>query len=234
MTQRRLAAIFAADVSGFSAAMAADEDGTLAALHELRRTIDPILEGHGGRIASTAGDSVVAEFPSVAEAVDAAVEIQRDTGDSALRLRIGVNLGDIIVTDDGDVFGDGVNIAARLEAVAETGGIDVSAAVRNSLRVRSPVGFEDLGPLRLKHIDEPVQAFRAVLGPARPAPAAVTPAPVGGPVLVERDDELRRLRDALAGAMAGTGRIVVIGGEAGIGKSSLVRAIAAEAGADVL
>ncbi|HSG79106.1 MAG TPA: AAA family ATPase [Acidimicrobiia bacterium] len=232
MTQRRLAAILAADVSGFSAAMAADEDGTLASLHDLRRTIDPILEGHGGRIASTAGDSVVAEFPSVAEAVDAAVEIQGETEGSPLRLRIGINLGDIIVTDDGDVFGDGVNIAARLEAIADTGGIVVSSAVRNSLRGRSPVGFEDLGELRLKHIDEPVQAFRAVL--ERSAPAAAPRPAVDGPVLVERDDELRRLREALAGAVAGAGSIVVIGGEAGIGKSSLVRAIAAEAGIDVL
>jgi tetratricopeptide (TPR) repeat protein len=233
VTERRLAAILAADVAGFSAAMAEAEDATLAALQELRGVTDPIIEGHGGRIASTAGDSIVAEFPSVAEAVDAAVEIQRETAGGSLRMRIGVNLGDIIVTDDGDVFGDGVNIAARLESIAEVGGVVVSASVRDSLRGRSPVEFADGGLERLKHIDEPVHVYRALVeGVASVDP--LPPVAYEEATLLERVDELRVMREALAAAGSGRGQVVLIGGEAGIGKSTLVRALAADASVDVL
>jgi class 3 adenylate cyclase/tetratricopeptide (TPR) repeat protein len=233
VTERRLAAILAADVAGFSAAMAVDEQGTLENLQRLRSMVDPIFEGHGGRIASTAGDSVIVEFASVAEAVDAAVEAQRETVDHALRLRIGVNLGDIIVTDDGDVFGDGVNIAARLESIGEIGGVVVSASVRDSLRGRSPVEFVDGGLERLKHIDEPVHVYRAVVA-AGSSPVVAQREVFDHPEILERSEELRVLRAGLAAAAEGRGGVVLVGGEAGIGKSTLVRAVAAEATIGVL
>ncbi len=221
---RRLAAILAADVVGFSRLMGEDEAGTFAALRAMRTVVDPILAGHGGRIANTAGDSIIAEFTSVAQAVDAAVEIQRNPspGASGLQLRIGVNLGDVIVTDDGDIFGDGVNIAARLEATAPAGGIVIAGSVRDSLRGRSPVEFEDLGPQLLKNIEDPIHLYRALLD-AAPTQQAVPTPPRRGPELLERDEELTRLREALDSAAAGRGQVIIVSGEAGIGKSSLLR-----------
>jgi class 3 adenylate cyclase/tetratricopeptide (TPR) repeat protein len=227
--QRRLAAILAADVVGFAGLMGTDEDGTLAALQAMRRAIDPILTGHGGRIANTAGDSIVAEFPSVAEAVDAAVEVQRspEVAGTGLRLRIGVNLGDVIVAEDGDIFGDGVNVAARLESLAPAGGVVVSGAVRDSLRGRSPVAFDDLGLKEVKHIDEPIRVHRARLDES----SVVTVTGVGpagaAADLLEREDELAALTEALDAAISGRGSVAAVFGEAGIGKSALVRAFAA-------
>ncbi len=234
MTERRLAAIFAADVAGFTAAMARSEESTLADLQALRRRVDPIIEGHGGRIANTAGDSVIAEFASVAEAVDAAVEVQRVAPGGPLTLRIGINVGDVMVTEDGDMFGDGVNVAARLEALADPGGIMISGSVRDSLRGRSPVRFEDLGDHQLKHIDEPVRIHRAMLEAGTSTQPAATIRPASHPELLERSDELRILRASFERAAAGQGNVVLVGGEAGIGKSSLVRAIADELSGAVL
>ena len=131
--QRHLAAIFAADVEGYSRLMNADEVGTLRTLTAHREVMDRLIDEHGGRIANTAGDSVLAEFPSVVDAVQAAVEVQQALGrnnealpqDRQVRFRIGVHVGDVMVKN-GDLFGDGVNIAARLQVVAEPGGICVS------------------------------------------------------------------------------------------------------------
>lgn len=232
---RRLAAIFAADVVGFSSLMGGDEEGTFRALQVLRSVVDPILAGHEGRIANTAGDSIIAEFASVAQAVDAAVEIQRNNEAHAtgLLLRIGVNLGDVIVTDEGDIFGDGVNIAARLEAEAPAGGIVISGSVRDSLRGRSPVTFEDLGARHLKNIEEPMRLFQAVLdAPEAPTTAAPTVSNAG-PELLERFEELEALRGRIAAAASGRGSVVVVSGEAGIGKSALLRGVAASAGPEV-
>src|ERR1700674_3441544 len=150
--QRKLVAILAADVAGYSRLMEADEEQALATLSAQRRIIDEVIVRHRGRIAGTAGDSVLAEFASVLDAAHAAVEIQNslaETNDAApqdrrMEFRIGLNVGDVMVKD-GDIFGDGVNIAARLEALAEPGGICVSRRVRDHIRHKLAVAFEDLG-----------------------------------------------------------------------------------------
>jgi adenylate cyclase len=176
---RKLAAILAADVAGYSRLMGADEEGTLARLNRLRReVVDPVIAGRKGRIVKTSGDGLLAEFPSVVEAVLCAAEIQEraeaaaasEPDDRRLSLRIGVNLGDVIA-EGGDIFGDGVNVAARLEGMAEPGGVIVSAAVHEHVEEKTPLSFEDLGEQRLKNIARPVRVFRLVpAGAVRPAP----------------------------------------------------------------
>lgn len=181
MTNRRLAAIAVLDVVGYSAMMAEDEDGTHAALIAHRRDIDPILLNHGCRIVKSTGDGYLVEIPSVVEALQAAVEIQELMAERnaavpknrTLELRIGINLGDIIVEEDGDLYGDGVNVAARLEALADPGGICVSESVRQQVGSRVDVGFEDMGEVEVKNIPERVHTWRVTLGgkaaPQRPA-----------------------------------------------------------------
>jgi adenylate cyclase len=165
---RRLAAILAAAVVGYSRLMGADEEGTLERLKALRRELlDPKIAEHHGRIVKTTGDGVLAEFPSVVDAVRCAVEVQqampdRNSGvaaDNRLELRIGVNLGDVIVEGD-DLYGDGVNIAARVEALADAGGVLVSNTVHDQVRDRLPFVFEDLGEQRVKNIARPVRVYR--------------------------------------------------------------------------
>jgi TolB-like protein/class 3 adenylate cyclase len=165
---RRLAAILAADVAGYSRLMGADEEGTLERLKALRRELlDPKIAEHHGRIVKTTGDGVLAEFPSVVDAVRCAVEVQqampdRNSGvaaDNRLELRIGINLGDVIVEGD-DLYGDGVNIAARVEALADAGGVLVSNTVHDQVRDRLPFVFEDLGEQRVKNIARPVRVYR--------------------------------------------------------------------------
>jgi adenylate cyclase len=179
-SNRRLAAILAADVAGYSRLMGRDEEGTLARLKALRRElIDPSLAQHRGRIVKTAGDSILVEFPSVVDAVRSAVEVQRAMAertqgeDEADRIafRIGINLGDVIV-DDGDIFGDGVNIAARLEALAEPGGICISQTVLDHARDKLPFAVEDAGEHSLKNIAKPVHVWRIALAAPAAAPAA--------------------------------------------------------------
>ena len=168
---RRLAAILAADVAGYSRLMGADEEGTLGRLKAHRRElIDPKIREHRGRIVKTTGDGMLVEFASVVDAVRCAVEIQRgildrEAGvpeDRRIRFRIGINLGDIIADGD-DIFGDGVNIAARLEALSEPGGLCISRIVRNQVRDKLPYDFEDLGEQSVKNIARPVRvdALRA-------------------------------------------------------------------------
>jgi adenylate cyclase len=168
--ERRLAAIVAADVEGYSRLMHRDEEATMALLSARRATIDDLILGHRGRIANTAGDSVLAEFASVLDAVSCAVAIQHamETADAAepdlpMRFRIGINVGDVMVKD-GDIFGDGVNVAARLESLAVGGGICVSRGVRDHLRNRVNFVFEDLGEQLVKNIAHPVRAFRLRIG----------------------------------------------------------------------
>jgi adenylate cyclase len=148
---RRLAAILAADVAGYSRLMGADEEGTLERLKALRRELsDPKIKEHHGRIVKTTGDGLPVEFPSVVDAMRCAAEIQRGMIDRdpevpderRIRFRIGVNLGDIIV-DGGDIFGDGVNVAARLEALAEPGGVCVSHTVRDQIHDKLPYVLDD-------------------------------------------------------------------------------------------
>jgi len=164
---RRLAAILAADVAGYSRLMGADEEGTHERLKALlAELVDPKIHEHHGRIVTTTGDGVLAEFASVVDAVRCAGEIQctmaeRDLDlaeEHRLRFRIGVNLGDVIA-DGGDIYGDGVNIAARLEGLAEPGGICISGTVRDHVGDRLPYAFEDLGEQSVKNIARPVRAY---------------------------------------------------------------------------
>jgi len=164
--ERRLTAIFAADVVGYSRLMTIDEGGTLAALKSIRKNLaDPKISEHNGRIVKLTGDGMLVEFPSVVSAVACAVDIQsamraRNATETAGRIefRIGVNLGDIIV-EDGDIFGDGVNVAARLESIAPVGGIAVSQSVRDHVGKRLDLAFEDMGERRLKNIEAPIRVY---------------------------------------------------------------------------
>jgi TolB-like protein/class 3 adenylate cyclase len=171
-TQRRLAAILAADVVGYSRLMGQDETGTLAALKCVRtELIDPKIAEHTGRVFKSTGDGLFAEFPSVVSAVACAIAIQdamrlsngNVPQDKALRLRIGINLGDIIVEGD-DMFGDGVNVAARIESVAPPDGVAVSETVRHHLGTRLDLHFEDIGEQLLKNIDRPIRVYLVASG----------------------------------------------------------------------
>jgi adenylate cyclase len=168
--ERRLAAILAADVAGYSRLMGADEEGTLARLKAHRRElIDPKIIEHRGRIVKTTGDGILVEFASVVDALRCAAEVQEglaernavSSADTPIEFRIGIHQGDVVV-DDGDIFGDGVNVAARLEALAEPGGICVSARVQEDAAGRLDLAFEDIGEQALKNITRPVRAYRVV------------------------------------------------------------------------
>jgi adenylate cyclase len=181
---RKLAVILAADVVGYARLMAADEEGTLAMLNDRRQVIDGLIARHRGRIFGTAGDSVIAEFASAVEAVRAAAliqeEIARRNADlpEARRMlfRVGVNLGDVMVGGD-DLFGDGINVAARLEGMAEPGGICISGAVWEQIRGKVDLAFDDLGERTLKNIGYPVRVFGARPGgAAEPGPLPERPA----------------------------------------------------------
>src|SRR5246500_3538150 len=174
--ERRLVAILAADVAGGSRLMGTDEEGTLERLKALRRElVDPKIAEHNGRIVKTTGDGILVEFASVVDAVRCAVAVQqampeRNTGtaaDNRIELRIGINLGDVIVEGD-DLYGDGVNIAARIEALADAGGVFVSNTVHDHVRDRLPFAFEDLGEQQVKNIARPVRVYR--VGPEGPFP----------------------------------------------------------------
>jgi adenylate cyclase len=165
---RRLAAILAADAAGYSRLMGADEEGTLAAILALRRElIEPKITEHHGRIVKTTGDGILIEFQSVVDAVRCAFEVQHAIAvrnanvpaEKRIELRVGIHHGDIIV-EDGDIFGDGVNVAARLEGLAEPGGICVSRMVRDEVRDKLDATFDDLGEQSLKNIARPVRVFR--------------------------------------------------------------------------
>ena len=179
---RRLSAILAADMVGYSRLMEIDEAGTLARLKTHRlELIDPAIAKTKGRIIKTTGDGMLVEFPSVVEAVRCAVEVQRRmarrnldvAADRRIEFRVGVNLGDIIVQDN-DIFGDGVNIAARLEHLADPGGICVSNAVRDQVLEKVDVGFEDLGEQSVKNIGRPIHVYRVVLDRAQQVEAKRT------------------------------------------------------------
>src|ERR1700724_3579104 len=174
---RRLAAILAADVAGYSRLMGADEEGTLERLKALRRELfDPKIAEHKGRIVKTTGDGLLVEFASVVDAVRCAVMVQqampeRNSGvaaESRIELRIGINLGDVIVEGD-DLYGDGVNIAARIEALADAGGVFVSNTVHDHVRDRLPFTFEDLGEQQVKNIARPVRVYRVCATLTHPA-----------------------------------------------------------------
>jgi len=182
--KRRLTCILAADAVGYSGQMGVDEEGTARVLAAHRAVIDGIIAFHSGRILSTAGDSVLAEFPSVVEAVRCAVEIQDalKTRNDALPeqrrmlFRIGVNLGDVMVKND-DLLGDGVNVAARLESIAEPGGICISSSVYDQITGKLDLGFLDIGDQSLKNISRPIRVYRVSGAGVRPAPPVVATKP---------------------------------------------------------
>ncbi len=174
--KRRLVAILAADVAGYSRLMGEDEAGTLAALKAHRAEVfDPMVAAHNGRIVKLMGDGTLVEFASVVDAVQCAVEFQgemveRNAGvsqDRRIELRIGINLGDVIPEGD-DIYGDGVNVAARLETLAEPGGICISGAVHDAIGNKLPTHFEYMGEQKVKNIEKPVRAFRLVEQHASP------------------------------------------------------------------
>ncbi|HEY1299313.1 MAG TPA: adenylate/guanylate cyclase domain-containing protein [Stellaceae bacterium] len=178
---RRLAAIIAADVVGWSRLMEADEEGTLAALKAIRRELtDPRIEEHRGRIVKTTGDGVLVEFASVVDAVRCALAVQQEMAahnagvpeDRRIEFRIGINLGDVILDED-DIYGDGVNLAARLEALAEPGGICVSRVVRDQVRDKLDIAFEDLGEQQVKNIARPVHVYGVKPDRAHPDPPQI-------------------------------------------------------------
>src|SRR3954452_24991978 len=184
--ERRLAAILAADVVGYSRLMERDERGTLERLRTHRKElVGPLLAEHRGRIVKLMGDGALCEFGSVVDAVACAVAIQRgvaerETGmpeEERLRFRIGINLGDVVREADGDLYGDGVNIAARLEGVAEPGGIVVSGTAYDHLQGKLDCRLASLGDQHLKNIERPVRAYRVELGADTPVPPAVAPLP---------------------------------------------------------
>lgn len=178
--QRRLAAIFCADVAGYSRLMNADEGGTLRMLTAHRDITDRQIAAHGGRIANTAGDSILAEFPSAVDALEGALDIQERIAalnaemPEARRVafRIGLHVGEAMVRD-GDLFGDGVNIAARMQGLAEPGTVCLSGAAHEFVHRALPLRFEDLGPQQVKNIDAPIRAY--LLRPAPKQPSAAIP-----------------------------------------------------------
>ena len=184
---RRLAAILAADVAGYSRLIGVDEGGTLARLKDIRaELIDPTIASHNGRLVKTTGDGLLVEFGSVVDALRYATEVQAGMAqrnaptpaDKRIEFRIGINVGDVVV-ENGDIFGDGVNVAARLEALAEPGGICVSARVQEDAVGKLDLSFEDMGEQRLKNIARPVRAYRVGIGSAQAtapkAPALALP-----------------------------------------------------------
>ena len=180
-TERKLTTILAADVVGYSQLMAADEEATLNTLRAYRIVIDALVGKHNGRVFNTAGDAVLIEFGSAVEAVRCAVSIQEDLAvrnaqrgeDEQMWFRIGINVGDVMI-EGGDLFGDGVNVAARLEGLAEKGGICISGSTFEQVKNKLSVAFSDIGPQKVKNIPEPVPAFRIVPGQVSVKPGQQT------------------------------------------------------------
>ncbi|WP_413709985.1 adenylate/guanylate cyclase domain-containing protein [Rhizobium sp. Rhizsp82] len=174
-TQRKLTTIFSADVQDYTRLMGLDEEGTLATLKRYRDAMSGLITAHGGRVVNTWGDGLIAEFPSVVEAVRAAVDVQTELAafndakpaSAQMLFRIGINLGDVIA-DGSDIYGDGVNIAARLQASAPAGGIVISSTVYDQVRNKVPVGFDFLGPLTVKNVSEAIPSYAIRIGETRP------------------------------------------------------------------
>jgi class 3 adenylate cyclase/TolB-like protein len=172
--ERRLAAIFALDMVGYSRLMEGDEAGTLSRQSTYRADlIDPSIANHHGRVVKGTGDGLLAEFASAVDAVECAAEIQRAMPDlekdvpseRKIQFRIGINVGDIVAAEDGDIYGEGVNVAARIESLADHGGVFISGSAFSQVRGKVELGFEDLGPYSVKNIDEPVHVYRLLLDP---------------------------------------------------------------------
>ena len=273
--KQRLRAILAADAAGFSRLMAQDEHATVTALDAARQVFRAQIEAQQGRVIDMAGDSVLAVFETATGAVAAAVAVQHElaaTSSAAeperrMHFRIGVHLGDVIEKSDGTVYGDGVNVAARLEGLAQPGGITVSDSVRGVVSGRVVATFTDQGEQTLKNIARPIRAFAIDLGlsptaagattgkeePSKPpqsrrsgdGPAPIAPsvaaantpsattvpraAPRPSSLFVGRQQELAQLDKALDSARRGRGRVVLLAGSGGMGKTRLVQQLAAQA-----
>ena len=220
MTERRLAAIVATDVVGYSRLIGADEEGTRAAMRVLQEELwDPKTAQHKGRVVKTTGDGQLLEFPSVVDAVRCSIEFQQAMKernadipeDQLIELRLGINLGDIIVEGD-DIHGDGVNVAARLETLAEPGGICISRKVRDEIRDKLEVSFEDLGEIEVKNIARPIRTFR--LGFADYVAGAYTaPSPDNAQPLPAQSAKPNRLWQGVAAAsvVIAIGALYVVG-----------------------
>jgi adenylate cyclase len=201
--KRRLTTVLCADVHGYSRLMGADEAGTLGTLRRYRTAIAGLVERHDGRIVNTWGDAVIAEFPSVVEAVQCAVEIQQEISNqdsdpphaNRMRFRIGINLGDVMV-DGSDIYGDGVNVAARLQELAEPGGVVISSSVYDQVHNKLSLGFDCLGQQQMKNV-APVITYRVSMGGGaarRSFPVDESPAPQVGAVAAPEAGALR-IRD---------------------------------------
>src|SRR4051812_18210884 len=174
---RRLQAILAADAAGYSRLMQQDDEGTVATLEACRAVFREKIQAHGGRVVDTAGDSVLAVFEAATAAVRAAVEIQASLTEQnapfpesrRMRFRIGVNLGEVIKRPDGTVYGDGVNVAARLQSAGEVGGVTVSGTVFDQVEGKLPLSFKFAGEQSVKNIAKPVRAYHTLLEPSSPA-----------------------------------------------------------------
>jgi adenylate cyclase len=185
--KRRLTTVLSADVEGYSRLMETDEAGTLETLRRYRTAMSALIERHEGRVVNTWGDAIIAEFPSVVEAVQCAVETQQELSDKndllpdskRMQFRIGINLGDVMV-DGEDVYGDGVNIAARLQQLAEPGGILISGSVYDQVHNKLSIGFDRLGPQQVKNVATPVVSYRVVQGDTVPRPTKM-PEPLNPP-----------------------------------------------------
>ena len=198
--ERKLVAILAADVASYSRLMEIDEEGTLATLSAFRVVTDGLIARHDGRICGTAGDSILAAFGSALAAVQCAVDIQNELAhsnndlekDRRMQFRIGINVGDVMLKD-GDIFGDGVNIAARLEGLADPGGICISRGIHDHVMKKLPFEFEDLGEQSIKNIAQPVRVYRLIMGGRGPelgSSQSASPSPdVGADIPSLAEDE---------------------------------------------
>lgn len=207
MTERKLTTILSADAVGYSRLMARDENATFATLKAYRDLTTGRIASYRGQVVNTAGDSILADFPSVVRAVECAIDIQRMIAernaalaeDKRMWFRIGINLGDVMV-DKGDLFGDGVNVAARLQALADPGGILISGTVFDHVKDKLTVGFDALGAKAVKNIPAEVPVYRVVL-----EEGAAQPMPVASPTVSGPDPrELRRHKFIISTATAGT------------------------------
>ena len=217
LPNRRLTTILAADAVGYSRLVGTDEEGTLKHLRALRKDlIDPVIAAHRGRIVKTTGDGLLVEFASVVDAVRSAVEMQRAMADSnsglppdkRIEFRVGINLGDVVVEDDGDLMGDCVNVPARLEGIAEPGGICLSSAAYDQVRGKIDIAAQDRGEQYLKNIAEPVRTY--ALSPVHPVAAvrhtAVALWIASGANMLEVSETLRSLHFAYTSGAKMRGR----------------------------
>jgi adenylate cyclase len=206
--KRRLTTVLCADVHGYSQLMEADEAGTLGRLHRYRAAMAGLVERHDGRIVNTWGDAVIAEFASVVEAVQCAAEIQQEISSQdsdrpnqhRMRFRIGINLGDVLV-DGSDIYGDGVNIAARLQELAPPGGVVISGSVYDQVHNKLSLGFDCLGRQQMKNIAAPVMSYRVTTSGATPEADGVAAAGPGAPSIGDTHElsgQMRSVSDWLA------------------------------------